>query len=197
MEQWNAAHLPAPPYSSAPAGPAAAAGAGAPAADAPSTRSGSNVPAPEPTEDVPGGAEEAIRFKELGNKSFSSGDYSTARGHYTQAILLQGSNHVLWSNRSACFLALGDHWLALRDAEVCRRLAPSWAKGCYRLAVARLELRLFEDAAVAAFEGCKLDDGNKDLKALLQRAVELGREEHQRKLAKEERERERGNKMLS
>ena len=104
---------------------------------------------------------------------------------------------MLWSNSSARFLALGDHWLALRDAEVCRRLAPTWAKGCYRLAVARLELGLFEDAAVAAFEGCKLDEGNKELKALLQRAVELGREEHQRKLAKEERERERGNKMLS
>ena len=52
------------------------------------------------------------------------------------------------SVRSACYMSLGDFEAALRDAEACRRISPSWAKGCYRLAVARLALQQFEDAAV-------------------------------------------------
>lgn len=36
---------------------------------------------------------------------------------------------------------------------------------------------------MAAFEGCKLDDKNLDLKNLLRECVALGKEDHQRKLA--------------
>lgn len=60
---------------------------------------------------------------------------------------------------------------------------PEWPKACFRLAKARLALKLYEDAAVAAFEGCKLDDKNVDLKNLLRECVALGKEDHQRKLA--------------
>jgi len=56
------------------------------------------------------------------------------------------------SVRSACFMALGDYPGALRDAEACRRLQPQWAKACYRLAVARLALKQFEDAAVSEMD---------------------------------------------
>ena len=74
---------------------------------------------------------------------------------------------------------------ALLDAEVCRRLRPDWTKGCYRLAAARLELGLYEDAAVAAFEGIKLDSNNLPLKTLCQEAVKRGKEEHQKKVAQQ------------
>lgn len=37
-------------------------------------------------------------------------------------------------------------------AQVCRRLKPDWPKACYRMAVARLALGRFEDAALAAWE---------------------------------------------
>ena len=60
---------------------------------------------------------------------------------------------------------------------------PGWPKACFRLAKARLALKMFEEAAVAAFEGCKLDDSNVDLKNLLRECVALGKEDHQRKLA--------------
>ena len=33
--------------------------------------------------------------------------------------------------------------------QVCRRLVPTWTKGCYRLAAARLALKQYEDAALA------------------------------------------------
>ena len=103
---------------------------------------------------------------------------------YTDAIKLQGDNAVLWSNRSATYLALKLPKDALVDAEVCRGLKPKWDKACLRLAKARIALGMFEDAAVAAFEGLKLDNNNKTLKALTNEAVKLGKEAHQKELAR-------------
>lgn len=67
--------------------------------------------------------------------------------------------------------------------QICRRLMPAWPKACFRLAKARLALKMYEEAAVAAFEGCKLDDANIDLKNLLRECVAQGKEDHQRKIA--------------
>ena len=98
---------------------------------------------------------------------------------YTEAIKLHGSDATYWCNRSVCYLTLGLAHEALADAEISRKLDPNWPKACYRLACARLELKQYEDAAVAAFEGCKLDQNNLELKALLNKAVQLGREDFQ------------------
>ena len=98
---------------------------------------------------------------------------------YTEAIKLHGSDATYWCNRSVCYLTLGLPQQALVDAEVSRKLDPTWPKACFRLASARLELKQYEDAALAAFEGCKLDQNNAELKELLNRAVKLGREEFQ------------------
>lgn len=97
---------------------------------------------------------------------------------YTEAIKLHGSDATYWCNRSACYLTLGLPQQALNDAEVSRKLDPNWPKACFRLASARLELKQYEDAALAAFEGCKLDQNNNELKELLNKAVKLGREDH-------------------
>ena len=73
--------------------------------------------------------------------------------------------------------------LVLFFFKICRRLMPAWPKACFRLAKARLALKMYEEAAVAAFEGCKLDDANVDLKNLLRECVAQGKEDHQRKIA--------------
>lgn len=120
----------------------------------------------------------AEEHKQLGNKYFVAKQFDRAVDEYTKAILLHGNNEVLWSNRSACYLAMNDPERALADAEVCRNLAPAWVKGCYRLAAARFALKRYEDAAVAALEGCKLDESNSELKKLLQDSVRILQEEH-------------------
>jgi ankyrin repeat protein len=119
--------------------------------------------------------------KAAGNAAFTAKNYAEALEQYTIALSHDKDNAVLWSNRSACLLQLsGRERDALRDAEICRHLKPLWTKGCYRLAAARLALEMFEDAAVAAFEGCKLDPQNKELKEVVERAVHLGRQAHQK-----------------
>jgi hypothetical protein len=47
------------------------------------------------------------------------------------------------------------------------------------MAVARLELKRYENAALAAWEGSQQDQENEELKRLLQKCVKKGRKEHQ------------------
>lgn len=126
---------------------------------------------------------QAEAAKDKGNELFKIKNFSEALVHYTKAIDLKGDDATYWSNRSACFLSLGDAPNSLLDAEVCRRIRPDWTKGCYRLAAARMALGYYEDAAVAAFEGLKLDNSNLPLKLLTQEAVKKGQEEYQKQLA--------------
>jgi hypothetical protein len=72
---------------------------------------------------------------------------------------------------------LGKPDLALSDAVIARHLRPEWPKAAFRMAVARLELGRYEDAAVSAWEGMQLDGDNQELKALLQKCVKKGRKD--------------------
>lgn len=77
--------------------------------------------------------------KEKGNDALRSGDLSTAIKYYSEAIELDGSNHVYYSNRSAAYLTLGGRTKdAIKDAEQCTKLNPKWSKGYSRLGSALL-----------------------------------------------------------
>ena len=61
-----------------------------------------------------------------GNKHYIAKQYHEAIKAYTEAIKCDGSNKMLWSNRSACYLVVGAAKDALLDAEVCRKLDSTW-----------------------------------------------------------------------
>ena len=122
-------------------------------------------------------------YKEIGNNYYKKKEYQLAIDAYTDALYLNKFNETYWGNRSACYLALNQPTKALKDAEICRNLNPNWVRGCYRLAAARLALGLYEDSAVSAFEGVKLDENSVECKTILQKAVKLGQEEHKAKIA--------------
>lgn len=147
------------------------------------------LPTMEPVTD-PVIIEKADEFKAAGNAHFRNKEYARAIECYREALSLHPDNEVLWSNSSAAKLSAGDYQGALRDAEICRRLKPEWTKGCFRLAAARLALEMYEEAAIAAFEGSRLDENNSDLKNILKEAVKQGQLAHQAKLA-------RGNSLSS
>jgi len=131
-----------------------------------------------PTSDAVAAAE---LWKEKGNALYRSRDFQAAVNAYSEALLLNKFDATYWSNRSLCYLGLDRPDEALSDAEMCRLLKPDWSRAHYRVAAARLALHRFEDAAVAAFEGLKLDQDNRELKTLLQTAVRRGQEEHKSK----------------
>ena len=65
-----------------------------------------------------------------------------------QAIDFDPSDATLLSNRSLCWIRLGQAEHALTDAKACRALRPDWPKACYREGAA---LRLVQ----ASFHSCK------------------------------------------
>lgn len=62
-----------------------------------------------------------------------------------QAIDFDPTDATLHSNRSICWIRLGQPERALSDAKACRSLKPDWAKACYR-----------EGAALRLLQACIL-----------------------------------------
>uniref|UniRef100_A0A1B0CKC6 Putative g-alpha gtpase interaction protein n=1 Tax=Lutzomyia longipalpis TaxID=7200 RepID=A0A1B0CKC6_LUTLO len=70
------------------------------------------------------------------NAACQSGDFTTAVALYTDALALDPTNHILYSNRSAARLKQGQFQLALQDATKARELCPQWPKAYFRQGVA-------------------------------------------------------------
>ncbi len=70
-------------------------------------------------------------FLELVRKSnvaCQSGDFSSAVSLYSEAIKIDPSNHILYSNRSAALIKLGQFGKALQDANKAKDINPKWSK---------------------------------------------------------------------
>lgn len=74
----------------------------------------------------------ADKLKAEGNAAFAAKDFNKAIGLFTQAIELDPSNHVLYSNRSACYASQKNFDKALEDAIRTTEIKPDWAKGYSR-----------------------------------------------------------------
>ncbi|KAJ7477153.1 activator of Hsp70 and Hsp90 chaperone [Mycena galericulata] len=100
----------------------------------------------------------AAELKDLGNKAFAAKDYDKAIDLFTQAIALDESNHVLYSNRSAAYAGKKQWADALTDAEQCVAVNRSWSKGYARKGAALHGARRYDEAIAAYEEGLKLED---------------------------------------
>ncbi|PPR95714.1 hypothetical protein GOBAR_AA24950 [Gossypium barbadense] len=107
----------------------------------------------------------ADEAKAKGNAAFSSGDFNAAIKHFTDAINLSPTNHVLYSNRSAAYASLHQYESALSDAKKTVELKPDWSKGYSRLGAAHLGLHQYQDAVSAYKKGLEIDPNNEALKS--------------------------------
>jgi len=105
-------------------------------------------------------------LKEQGNQFFGEGQLERAVAAYTQGLNLQKDSHVLFSNRAAAFLKLGNVEKAVEDARKCVELAPEWAKGYTRLAQALLQLGHFTECEEALSKLEDLEPDNRNLPRL-------------------------------
>ncbi|VFQ64396.1 unnamed protein product [Cuscuta campestris] len=126
----------------------------------------------------PEAKKKASEAKANGQDSFGRKDYATAVDAYTQAIDFDPTDATLLSNRSLCWLRLGQAAQALADAKACRELRPDWPKACYREGAALRLMQKFEDAANAFYDGVRLDPENMELVAAFREAVEAGKRCH-------------------
>jgi len=110
----------------------------------------------------------AEAYKEKGNRAFSEKRFDEAINLYTEAIKIDGRNHVYFSNRSAAYMGKNMYTNALDDAEQCVKLNPKWGKGYFRRAVALLALGRASDAESVLQDGIRADPSNADLRTKLE-----------------------------
>ncbi|KAG7305966.1 hypothetical protein JYU34_008531 [Plutella xylostella] len=103
------------------------------------------------------------KLKELGNAALSSEDFETAVKHYTEAIALDPSNHVLYSNRSAAHAKAENYAAALEDAIKTVELNPTWSKGYSRKGSALAYMGKFDEAIATYQKGLELEPNNAQL----------------------------------
>lgn len=72
-------------------------------------------------------------LKAEGNALVSSKSYSLAIQKYSEAIALDASNPVYFSNRAAAYSAEGEHEKAVEDAEAALALDENFVRGYSRL----------------------------------------------------------------
>lgn len=107
----------------------------------------------------------ASELKAQGNTAFAAKDFPTAIDFFTKAIEVDGSNHVLYSNRSACHASLKNFDQAVDDADKCIELKGDWAKGYSRKGAAMHGLGDLQGAC-DAYEKClELDPNNAQAKS--------------------------------
>ncbi|KAL4378632.1 hypothetical protein GQ457_02G034250 [Hibiscus cannabinus] len=136
------------------------------------------LPASDLPEVAPEAKKKAAEAKSRGDEAFKRKDFHTAVDAYTQAIDFDPTDATLLSNRSLCWIRLGQPEQALADAKACRALRPDWPKACYREGAALRLLQKYDEAANAFYEGVQLDPENKELVNAFREAVEAGRKFH-------------------
>ncbi|XP_031330301.1 tetratricopeptide repeat protein 28 isoform X2 [Photinus pyralis] len=128
---------------------------------------------PEGTTELPA-ANRALFVEKVhqSNAACQSGDFATAVALYTDALQLDPTNHILYSNRSAAKLKQGLFAQALQDAVTARDLCPTWPKAYYRQGVA-LQCMGRHGEALAAFSGGLAQDPTSQqlLSALIEASV--------------------------
>ncbi|BFZ64703.1 Hsp90 cochaperone [Saitoella coloradoensis] len=107
----------------------------------------------------------ADEFKAQGNAAFAQKDFPTAIEFFTKGIEVDPSNHVLYSNRSACHASLRNYNAALEDANKCVELNPGFAKGFGRKGAALHGQGDLVGALDAYEAGLKVDSSNAQLQA--------------------------------
>ncbi|EXJ59468.1 stress-induced-phosphoprotein 1 [Cladophialophora psammophila CBS 110553] len=102
----------------------------------------------------------ADALKAEGNKAFAAKDFTTAVEKFSQAIELDPTNHVLYSNRSGAYASIKEYTKALEDANKTTELKPDWAKGWGRKGAAQHGLGDLVGAKDAFEEALKLEPSN-------------------------------------
>lgn len=110
----------------------------------------------------------ADALKAEGNKLFAAKKFEESIEKFSQAIELDPSNHVLYSNRSGAYASLKDYTKALEDANKVVEIKPDWSKGWGRKGTALHGGGDLVGATDAFEEALKLDANNAQAKSGLE-----------------------------
>lgn len=112
----------------------------------------------------------AEKYKSEGNQKLAEKNFQEAVNLYTEAIALNPSNAIYYSNRSAAYSQMGNNQAAYDDAKESVGLDSSYAKGYSRLGLAALALKRYDEAIAAYKKAIELDPSNANVQAALKTA---------------------------
>ncbi|KAI9754753.1 MAG: Hsp90 cochaperone [Lichina confinis] len=107
----------------------------------------------------------ADALKAEGNKAFAEKKFDEAAAKFSEAIDIEPSNHVLYSNRSGAYASLKHFSKALDDANKVTELKPDWAKGWNRKGAALHGEGDLMEALEAYEKAVQLEPSNAQAKA--------------------------------
>ncbi|KAI0280197.1 hypothetical protein BGY98DRAFT_914973 [Russula aff. rugulosa BPL654] len=107
----------------------------------------------------------ADKYKREGNALLISKQYDKAIHAYTEAIKLNPSNPVYYSNRAVAHSGKREHLMATVDAEKAIELDPKYTKGYSRLGQAQYSIGNYAAAAHAYRRGLELEPNNVAMQA--------------------------------
>jgi len=113
----------------------------------------------------------ALEEKKKGNDLFADDKFPEAVKAYTEAIRRNPKDHIPYSNRAASYLKLMAYPEALKDANKCIDLAPSFGKGYLRKGHAEFWLQEYAKALATYELGLKHDPSNQELVESIQRTM--------------------------
>jgi len=110
---------------------------------------------------------EAVELKNLANEAHKSQDFLKAVELYTKALMVpaqtQGAKAILYSNRSASYLQLGQFENAKEDANTATQIATLWWRPHFRLGRCYDKLEKLENAIQSYNVALALNPGNKEV----------------------------------
>lgn len=120
----------------------------------------------------------ALAFKQAGNGFFKDKQYAAGIEQYTKAIEADPDTDVtFYSNRSACYAALGKWQEAADDGRKCVMVDKKFVKGYFRAGLAQQNMGNFEAALDVVKRGLGIDSGNADLKRMSSECTEAIRQQ--------------------
>jgi len=102
---------------------------------------------------------QSVDAKSEGDAAFKSSDFQSAITNYTNALAYDNPalTHLLYSNRSAAYLALNERGKALKDGKKCTETNPKFSKGFSRVGAAEFALGRFAASASSYEEGLRVE----------------------------------------
>ncbi|KAB5525731.1 hypothetical protein GE09DRAFT_1152413 [Coniochaeta sp. 2T2.1] len=99
----------------------------------------------------------AAKLKEAGNKAYGAKDFDKAIGLYSKAILCK-PDPVYYSNRAACYNAMGNWEKVVEDTTAAVNLDPEYIKALNRRANAYDHLHMYSEALLDFTASCIIDN---------------------------------------